>query len=268
MSHSREHVRHEIAEEYESPELLQTLQWDIKEHPTLDGASRERVRTMVRILVTSQMPLVSSRRTGTCRSPLQQENPRYTYCIQVDAASLKSFICRATPYECPSVHGKGAFINLVNGDDMHELDIQTRRHQARCPWDHPDLDDMIYGKDPDPWDEGEEGVDRCRLYNVGCAKVGGAGLCPEIYALSIDDDRWHTHYCRPPGNMHCWRVLIDSTFSMIVETPERTEESESYLSSLSPFRVSSSQAIGPLDWYRQCWQHTASDFHEGLVKLQ
>jgi len=162
------------------------------------------VRTVFREWVASQMPPgVVSQHEDLPLSPLQHQNPRFTYCIHVDSALLESLNSRAPPYECPSVHGECAFVNLVTGDDMHELDTQTRRHQARCPWDHPDYGDTLDGEDTDPWDEGEEEVEGCKLYDVGWAKVGVASLYPEVYAMLIDDNRWHTHYCRPPGIMHC-----------------------------------------------------------------
>jgi len=150
------------------------------------------------------MPLaVVSQHKDLPLSPLQHENPRFTYCTHVDTASLEFFNSRTSPYECPSFHGEGAFINLVNGDDMHELDIQTRRHQARNPLAQPDYGDTLDGKDPDLWGEGEDEVEGCKLYGVGWVKAGVAGLYPELYAMLIDDNRGHTHYCRPPEIMHC-----------------------------------------------------------------
>lgn len=176
-------------------ELMETLDWNVQEDRVeLDGASKDIVRQRFKQWVAGQR----SERSGETESyrpwhadatPITREDqrelatfalPRFNYCVQVDEAALKTVLEQAAAdFEAWEFE---SYVNLINID-----------------WEPPNPDEHDpeeTGKD-DPFDEGEEDVEGCKLSDVGWMRVGAGWLVPSLYrSLHVTD--WETCYTRPP----------------------------------------------------------------------
>lgn len=176
---------------YCTPELAASIDWNVQEDPALDGASKDEVRRRFKQWVASdacrtEFPADMDASRLQC---LLAENPRYNYCIHVDADSLDSVINRGPPPTEPDMENI-SYVNLIRADDAWEaLDFD------RCDWSRRKL---VPDQEEDPFDEGEPEVEGSRLSDVGWMKVSPDGLVPGVYDILTRSAMWDVFYCRPP----------------------------------------------------------------------
>lgn len=154
-----ERVR-ESLEAYDTPELMETLDWPVQEdRATLEGASKDVVRQHFRRWVAG--------------APGHDDpfSPRFRYCIQVDAESLKSVVTDAPQPPEPDLDSIGC-VNMIEGDWTLDEDEEE--------------------------DDGGEEIEGCTQHNVGWIRVPVCGLAPRTYSMFGDDAGWDICYVRPP----------------------------------------------------------------------
>jgi len=103
------------------------------------------------------------------------------YCVHVDKAALKSVVEAASkPPE----------------DDVDSIDYVSL---IQADWTLPNPDEHDPGENgtDDPYDDGEEPIKGCRLYDVGWTRVCNSGLVLPTYARLTAGD-WEVSYTRPP----------------------------------------------------------------------
>lgn len=176
---------------YCTPELAARIDWNVQEDPALGGASKDEVRRRFKQWVVSdacrtEFPADIDDSRLQC---LLTENPRYNYCIHVDADSLDSVINKGPPPTEPDVRNI-SYVNLIRADDAWEsLDFD------RFEWSRRKLEP---GQEEDPLDEREPEVEGSRLSDVGWMKVSPDGLVPGVYDMLTRSAMWDVFYCRPP----------------------------------------------------------------------
>ena len=117
--------------------------------------------------------------------------PRYTFCLQVDAAALESVVNKAPRPPKPDFDGIG-YVNLID-----------------AKWEKPDPATYDYedsGLDPetdDPTDDGEPEIEGCKMQDVGWMKVCVHGLLPSAYSILQQSGAYYAVYTRPP---HVWAL--------------------------------------------------------------
>lgn len=176
---------YDLVELYDKADLANRLDWNVQQDPALEGASKDEVCRRFREWVDSddaksESPLDAQ---GERLHSLLAENPRYNYCIHVDAGCIRSVLeCerQSKSAEPP----RSSYVNIVRADSDW---IET------------------YGVTPSApeyrLDEGEEEVEGSRLYDVGWMKAPIRGLVPEVYSILRTNHRWDHLYCRPPNEM-------------------------------------------------------------------
>jgi len=159
---------------------MDSLNWSAHEdRDLLNGASKSFVRQQLRDWSANCSTDEKSRPDA---APfIIDQTPRTTYCVQVDEAALKSVV-EPDPKLSGPFDNLG-FVNLVRAD-----------------WEVPDPADH----DPeetgfnDPFDEGEDPVEGCRLWDVGWWKVSACGSMLGTYGRLLSK-HWGISYVRPPG---------------------------------------------------------------------
>lgn len=183
-----------LTDTYDSPTLAGSLDWNVQEDQSLDGASKDEVRRRFKQWVASgaRVEFPSDLDADKTRF-LPIENPRYNYCIHVDRASLNSVVKHASQPDQPDLKKRG-WVNLIRADES---------------WDYPDFDRFDWAararemesEEEDPFDEGEEEVEGSKLSDVGWMKVCVDGLIPDVYAALTSPHMWDNMYCRPPNEI-------------------------------------------------------------------
>lgn len=175
-----------VLEEYDYPELMDSLDWSVQEGIALDGASKDEVRDRFRDWVSSSAAAEEMLPGYPSTSTSMLDTPRYNFCIHVDADSLDSVVDRGPPPEVPDMN-KISYVNL--------LDVNFKMPDlATFDWES---EGMVKGVD-DPTDDGEPPVEGRTLEDVGWMKLCVDGLAPEAYAELEPVHRWYEFYRRPP----------------------------------------------------------------------
>jgi len=166
--------------------LADRLDWRVQEDSTgLQGASKDEVRRRFRRLVATELAVEE----GRGGEAVLDENPRFNYCVHVDAESMRSVL---EPGDGdPDEEELGGYVNLVRADEG---------------WSAPDFDKFdwsthVPGPEDDPYDEGEEEIEGSRLADVGWMKVSVDELIPELYTTLTQNHLWDNYYLRPPEIM-------------------------------------------------------------------
>ena len=126
MRHLNQRTKqHVLTDTYDSPNLAGSLDWNVQEDQSLDGASKDEVRRRFKQWVASsaRAEFPSDLDADKTRF-LPIENPRYNYCIHVDRASLNSVVKHASQPDQPDLKKRG-WVNLIRADES---------------WDYPDFD--------------------------------------------------------------------------------------------------------------------------------
>lgn len=154
---------------YGTLELMENLDWRIQDDPAvLDGASKEVVRQTFREWAAAAAAAASAD-DGQPEEKKSLFVPRFTYCIHVDAESLKSVVEDAPQPPAPDLEPVG-YVNLIDADSTI--------------------------------DEGagdEDGIeDSTQHDDVGWMKVAVDGLAPRTYSLLGESGGWEICYVPPP----------------------------------------------------------------------
>ena len=78
-----------------------------------------------------------------------------------------------------------SYVNLIKGD--WELLGPDEAEELRREFETDD-----------PFDEGEEAIEGCKMHDVGLIKVEVHGLMADAYT-KLQTDLWDENYVRPPG---------------------------------------------------------------------
>lgn len=111
--------------------------------------------------------------------------PRYSYFVQIDAESLYSIIDRETktPLEWASLRGH---VNLIDA----QWKLPDPAYCAAVREIDPEVED--------PFDEDEEPLEGCKLFDVGWMKTHYSVF--DVGAQQyLDGEGWRINYVRPPG---------------------------------------------------------------------
>lgn len=176
-------------------DLKASLNLKIQDDKTnLNGATKDKIRTLFLTWLSSdeakteqsQLSKELRQELSTGRTTMLNRAPRYTYCLQVDAAALESVINKAPRPPEPDFDGIG-YVNLIHAE-----------------WKKPDpatYDNEDNGLDPetdDPTDDGEPEVEGCKMEDVGWMKVSVYRLVPSLYSILQKSGGYYTVYTRPP----------------------------------------------------------------------
>jgi hypothetical protein len=167
-----------LIETYDDEHLAQTLDWNVQQDSSsLNHATKDQVRDKFRAWVATdarlEMPTSAEHQQQTLEM-LLYDNPRYKYCIHVDAESMQSVLDGPPPTE-PDFHGVG-YVNLIRADDC---------------WEERDKGPAEYH------DEREPELGGRTSFDVGWMKVPADRLVPEVYESLVDDFMWDCSYVRP-----------------------------------------------------------------------
>lgn len=165
--------------------LAQHLDWNVQQDLSLNYATKDQVRdrfgAWVATYARAEMPTSASSQERL--EGLLYENPRYKYCIHVDADSMQSVLDGPSPAE-PELCGVG-YVNLIRVDQAWEA---WEKESTQVP--------ATEGRD-NYQDEGEPEVEGRTSFDVGWMKVSVDGLVPEIYEALVNDKMWDAFYVRP-----------------------------------------------------------------------
>lgn len=153
---------------YGTLELMENLDWGIQDDPAvLDGASKEVVRQHFRKWAAAAA--AASADDGQSEGKKSLFVPRFTYCIQVDAESLKSVVEDGPQPPAPDLEPV-AYVNLIDADSTI-----------------------------DEGEGDEEGIEDSTQHNDGgWMKVAVDGLAPRAYSLLGESGGWETCYVPLP----------------------------------------------------------------------
>ncbi|RWA12799.1 hypothetical protein EKO27_g2301 [Xylaria grammica] len=180
-------------ESSDAPDILRMHHWRVfDDRKQFDGASKDHVRRHFRSWCASDEAMAEQYRIDS--QPVRPDGldtmlgmtPRYTYCIHVDAESLRSVIHDGPQPPDHDLHGVG-WVALI---DSH--------------WQMPNPETFDFegnGLDPetdDPTDEGEVPVEGCRLYEVGWMRMGTQSIGVPAYAFLQRPGLFYAAYQRPP----------------------------------------------------------------------
>ena len=114
---------------------------------------------------------------------LLYENPRYKYCIRVDAEAMQSVPNGPPPTELDLL--AVSYVHLIRADYSW---CASEEECAQLPATSVEGDHR-YGCEPET-----EGRTTC---DVGWMKVSVDGLVPDVYELLVKDQMWDVFYVRP-----------------------------------------------------------------------
>jgi hypothetical protein len=173
-----------LIDTYDDKFLAQHLDWNVQQDPALDHATTDQVRERFNAWVAKDA------RAEMPTSPAQQhklpglldENPRYKYCIRVDAEAMQSVLDGPPPAK-PDLCAT-SYVHLIRAD------------QAWDAWEDESTRALATGA-ADPWAEGAPQIEGRTSFDVGWMKVSVDGLVPEVYELLFRDQMWDVFYVRP-----------------------------------------------------------------------
>lgn len=87
MTRLNTHRDHVLRKVYYKPELVDALDWSVQRDPSLDGATRYRIRRRFRKWVNFKAEIPNGLDEFKEQS-LMRENPRYKHCIPVDSDAM------------------------------------------------------------------------------------------------------------------------------------------------------------------------------------
>jgi hypothetical protein len=176
---------------YDDEHLAHHLDWNVQQDPSLGHATKNHVRARFRTWVATdaraEMPTSSDYQDKL--EGLLHENPRYKYCIHVDAASLQSVLDGPSAAE-PDLRGI-SYVNLIRADEAWEA------------WEKESTQARATSAEEDSQDEGEPETEGRTSRDVGWMKVSLDGLVPDVYETLVNDRMWDTSYVRP--NEGVWK---------------------------------------------------------------
>lgn len=203
MSRLDQHRDRILRDHYRTPDLVDSYDWDVQHDPTLHGATKDEVRRRFKQWrATNSQAEVPDHLEGYKRAALLRENPRYNYCIHVDAEAMQSVLEQSAAYIDAGAALIG-YVNLIRADESWDLpdfdrfDWSVNRPLNR---DVPRNEDEVDGDvdEDDEYDEGELDIEGSRLHDVGWMKVKVESLLPEMYATLVKGFMWDKLYRRPP----------------------------------------------------------------------
>lgn len=175
-----------LKDTYDDAWLAEHLDWNVQQDPSLDRASKTEVRNRFRAGVATdaraEMPTTSVEHRDRLQG-LLWENPRYKYCIYVDAQSMRSVLDGPPPTR-PDLRGS-SYVNLIRADEAWEA------------WEQECSQVLIAGVGEDPQDENEPEIEGRTSRDVGWMRVSVDGLIPELYEALVNDHIWDAFYVRP-----------------------------------------------------------------------
>lgn len=178
------------------PDLIGSYDWNVQEDSALDGAAKDEVRRRFRQLRASLFQDESAADLEDFKKQaLMRENPRYNYCIHVDAEALHAVLQRVSDFFESPITGH---VNLMRADASWEMPNFDRFDWVKYKYeqkgqkadDGPDDEDGEGDEDDedeeeDDYDEGEPEIEGSRLFDVGWMIVKVDPLIPETYATLI-----------------------------------------------------------------------------------
>jgi len=174
-----------LRDTYDDEDLAQHLDWNVQQDPSLDHATKDEVRDRFKAWVATdaraEMPTSAEYRDRL--QGLLYENPRYKYCIHVDAEAMQSVLDGPPPTK-PDLRGV-SYVNLI------------RAEQAWEGWEKESTQSSTTREGDDQRDEGEPKIEGRTSRNVGWMKVSIEGLVPEVYETLVKDQMWDNFYVRP-----------------------------------------------------------------------
>jgi hypothetical protein len=174
-----------LIDTYDDERLAQHLDWNVQQDPSLDRATtdqvRERFKTWVATDARAEMPTSIDQQHKL--QGLLHENPRYKYCIRVDAEAMQSVLDGPPPNEPDLLIV--SYVHLIRADYDW---CASEEESAQLPATKVE-DDPQYGCEPEI-----EGRTTC---DVGWMKVSVDGLVPDVYELLVKDQMWEVFYVRP-----------------------------------------------------------------------
>lgn len=171
-----------LIDKYDDKYLAHHLDWNVQQDPSLDRATkdqvRERFRTWVATDARTEFPTSADYQDKIHR--LLHENPRYKYCVHVDAESMQSVLDGPPPTE-PDLHGV-SHVNLIRAD---------------YAWEAGEKESAKLRDEGEPQDEGEPELEGRTSRDVGWMRVAVQGLVPEVHETLVNDMMWAVFYVRP-----------------------------------------------------------------------
>ena len=172
-----------LIDTYDDELLAQSLDWNVQQDPSLDHATTDQVRGRFKAWVATnaraEMPISPDQQHKL--QGLLYENPRYKYCIRVDAEAMKSVLDGPPPAE-PDLRAI-SYVHLIRADQA--WDVWEEECALATQIEH------------DPRNEGEPEIEGRTSSDVGWMKVSVDGLVPEVYELLVRDQMWDVFYVRP-----------------------------------------------------------------------
>lgn len=174
-------------------QVLARHDFTVQEDPTLEGASKEVIRQkFIRWLDTN-----GKAEYGPFPTPgeemIKREIPRFSFCIAVDKDSMDSVLAdEFKTFEGHLVLGEDAYVNVLRADD----DWLSANYPDFATFDwsqysRPDKEELDY-------DQREEEVEGCRLYDVGWMKFRLFDLYLDLWTqLAGAIYQWDNIYVRP-----------------------------------------------------------------------
>lgn len=188
MTHMNARKDAVVRDFYGDEDLAQRLDWSVQQDVSLEGASKDEVRTRFRRWVATNGRAESSRGDEEYQlSSLLWENPRFKYCVHVDAASMASVLAGPPPTE-PDMKNV-SYVNLIRADEAWDAERDPN------DFEHPEQSDEAEKEIRN--DEGEPELEGSTMYDVGYMKVSVDGLVPSVYELLVNDRMWDVSYVRP-----------------------------------------------------------------------
>lgn len=175
----------ETMEHYNGLDVLARMSWTIFDDRELfDGADTATIRRHFRdwaetAIQTEQYdPAEPNKVIHTGPSDSVCFSPRYKYCVQVDAGSLKSAVHDA-PLPLEHDNDRKAWVKLIEKDFI------------------PESENPIFASDPDP--NVYEPIDGVTGEDVGWVKCKFGDVMTEYYMLFRDPNTYSVCYRRPPA---------------------------------------------------------------------
>lgn len=165
-----------LIDTYNDEHLARNLDWNVQQDSSLNHATKDQVHDNFRAWVATdaRSEILTSAEHQLNLKALLHDNPRYKYCIQVDAEAMQSVLDGPPPTK-PDLHGVG-YVNLIRADDS---------------WEAWEKEPAEFHNEREPELEGRLSFD------VGWMKVSVDRQIPEVHERLIDDFMWDCSYVRP-----------------------------------------------------------------------
>ncbi|KAK3110182.1 hypothetical protein LTR53_015798 [Teratosphaeriaceae sp. CCFEE 6253] len=190
-----------LRDHYHLPALADSHDWAVQDDASLNGATRDEVRRRFRRWVAADAAAeIPDGMDDSTKAGLMSENPRYNYCVLVDAEAMSSVLQQA-----PVLGGEDGpitgHVTLIRADEDWDLPDFDRFDWSMHGAADAIADDGEDDEGEDEYDEGEPALEGSRLRDVGWMRVGVDSLVPETYATLTKGFMWDKLYCRPPKVM-------------------------------------------------------------------